>query len=66
MIFRGTSSPHISGLLVTKWRKGWSGCVAPRATEATGSVLVSTLRRPTEGVPALRVAQSGQIILPMQ
>ncbi len=25
MIFHGTSSPQISGLLVTKRRKGWSG-----------------------------------------
>jgi len=45
-----TLNPHFSHLLVTKRRKGRPGCVAPRTTEA----------------PALRVAQSGRIIVPMQ
>ncbi len=61
-----TSSPRFSHLLVTKRRKGRPECAAPRATEAPANVLYGTLRRPKEGAPALRVAQSGRIIAPMQ
>jgi hypothetical protein len=58
-----TPSPDYAQVLVTKRRKRRPECVAPRARapvcgSAPANVLYGTLRRPTEGAPALRVAQA--------
>ncbi len=63
-----TPSPDYAQVLVTKRRKRRPGCATrkrvPPTREGTrfgsapANVLYGTLRRPTEGAPALRVAQA--------